>query len=94
MNIDRVNISNAGIDRAQSSQPAESARNAEKEQALSAGSDSIALSFQASELNRLSKIADDSHAQRLERVREQLQAGAYQTPTPELAQRLIEFNLR
>jgi anti-sigma28 factor (negative regulator of flagellin synthesis) len=94
MNIDRVNISNAGIDRAQSSQPAESARNAEKDQALSAGSDSIELSLQASELNRLSKIVDESHAQRLERVRAQLQAGVYKTPTAELAQRLIDFNLR
>ena len=94
MNIDRVNISNAGIDRAQSSQPAESARNAEKDQAVSAESDSIALSLQANELNRLSKIVDESHAQRLERVRAQLQAGVYETPTEDLAQWLIDFNLR
>jgi anti-sigma28 factor (negative regulator of flagellin synthesis) len=94
MSIDRVNISNAGIDRSQSSQPAESARSAEKDRAAFGGSDSIALSVHASDLNRLSKSVEESHAQRLERVRAQLQAGDYQTATADIAQRLIDFNLR
>ena len=94
MSIDRVNISNAGIDRSQSSQPAESARSTDKDRGVSGGSDSIALSLQASELNRLSKTADESHGQRLERVRAQLQAGVYETPIEDLAQRLIDFNLK
>lgn len=94
MSIDRVNISNTGIDRSQSSQLGESARSAEKDRPLSAESDSIALSLQASELNRLSKIVDESRAERLERVRTELQAGVYQTPTEDLAQQLIDSNRR
>ena len=94
MSIDRVNISNAGIDRSQSSQPAESARSVEKDRVASAGSDSIALSVHASDLNRLSKAVEESHAQRLERVRGQLQVGTYETLTENIAQRLIDFNLR
>ncbi|PYS67682.1 MAG: hypothetical protein DMF73_18705 [Acidobacteria bacterium] len=55
MSIDRVNISNQGIDRAQGAQPNELVRNAGKDRQVSTSSDSIALSSKAKDLDRLAK---------------------------------------
>jgi len=53
MSIDRVNISNQGIDRAQATQPNDLVRNAGKDRQVPAGSDSVALSSKAKELDQL-----------------------------------------
>jgi flagellar biosynthesis anti-sigma factor FlgM len=94
MSIDRVNISNQGIDRSQTAQPAELTRSAGKDRQVPAGSDSVALSSKANELNRLANVIEQSRAQRLEQVRAELEAGTYQVSAEDLAQQLIDSNLK
>jgi flagellar biosynthesis anti-sigma factor FlgM len=94
MNIDRVNISNQGIDRSQPAQPAESTRSAGKNRQLPGGADSVALSSKASELNRLANNIGESRAERLAEVRAQLEAGTYNVSASRLAHKLIESNRR
>ena len=53
MSIDRVNISNQGIDRSQATQQAESTRTSGKDKKGLTGSDSVAVSSKATEINRL-----------------------------------------
>jgi flagellar biosynthesis anti-sigma factor FlgM len=93
MSIDRVNISNQGIDRAQSTQPSELVRNVPgKDREVSAGSDSVALSSQAKELDRLANIIDQSRTEHFNRVQKALEAGTYQVSSTDLAQKLIDAN--
>ena len=98
MNIDRVddrvNISNQGIDRSQTAQANESARNAGKDRPVSAGSDSVALSSQANELNRLAHTIEQSRANRLDQVRAEIQSGTYQVSADDLVQKLIDSDLK
>ena len=91
MSIDRVNISNQGIDRSQTAQP-ETTRSAGKDRQVPAGSDSIALSTKASELNRIANTIEQSRAQRFEQVRAELEAGTYQVSAEDLAKKLIDSN--
>ena len=91
MSIDRVNISNQGIDRSQVSEP-ETTRSAGNDRQIPAGSDSIALSSKATELNRLASTIEHSRAQRFEQVRAELEAGNYQVSAADLAQKLIDSN--
>ena len=91
---DRVNISNQGIDRSQTAQANESARSAGKDRAITAGTDSVALSSQANELNRLGHNIELSRANRLDQVRAEIQSGAYQVSADDLAQKLIDSNLK
>ena len=92
MSIDRVNISNQGIDRSHAAQPNELTRSAGKERQVSAGSDSIALSARAAELNRLGNAVEQSRAERFNRVRAELEAGTYQVSAEDIAQKLIDAN--
>jgi flagellar biosynthesis anti-sigma factor FlgM len=92
MSIDRVNISNQGIDRSQTAQPTESTQNAGIDRKVPAGSDSVALSSKANELNRLANTIEQSRADRLDQVRAELEAGSYQVSTSDLAQKLIDSN--
>ena len=94
MNIDRVNISNQGIDRSQTAQPNEATRSAGKDRQVPAGSDSVALSSQANELNRLANTIEQSRMNRLDQVRAEIQTGAYQVSADDLAQKLIDSNLK
>ena len=94
MNIDRVNISNQGIDRSQAAQPNDLTRTAGKDRQAPAGSDSVALSSRANELNRLANTIEQSRAERLEQVRVELEAGAYEVSAKDLAQKLIDSNYR
>jgi len=98
MNIDRVddrvNISNQGIDRSQTVQGNESARSAGKDREIAAGTDSVALSSQANELNRLAHNIELSRANRLNQVRAEIQSGAYQVSADDLVQKLIDSNLK
>jgi len=95
MSIDRVHINNQGIDRSQtSSQPNETTRNAGKDRLVPSGSDSVALSSRANELSRLANTIEQSRAERLNQVREELEAGTYQVSTIDIAQKLIDSNLK
>jgi flagellar biosynthesis anti-sigma factor FlgM len=94
MAIDRVNISNQGIDRSQTTQPNELTRNAGKDRLVPSGSDSVALSSRANELNRLANTIEQSRAERLDQVRAELEAGTYQVSATDIAQKLIDSNLK
>jgi negative regulator of flagellin synthesis FlgM len=92
MSIDRVNISSPGIDRAQATQGTESAQNAKKPRQASSGADSVALSSQAKEMDRLAGSVEDSRAEHLNRVRQALESGTYSVSAKDLAEKLIDAN--
>ena len=93
MSIDRVNISNQGIDRAQTTQPNELVRNAgSKDRQVSTGSDSVSLSSKAKELDQLASTVDQSRAERFNKVREALESGTYQVSAEDIAKKLIDAN--
>jgi flagellar biosynthesis anti-sigma factor FlgM len=93
MSIDRVNISNQGIDRSQAAQqPNELTRSAGKDRQVRTGSDSVALSSKASELNRLANTIGQSRSERLDEVRAALEAGTYRVSAKDLADKLIDSN--
>ena len=95
MSIDRVNISNQGIDRSQAAQQAELTRTASKNQQVSGGgSDSVELSSKAAEINRLANAVDQSRADRLNQVRAELEAGTYKVSANDVAQKLIDANTK
>jgi flagellar biosynthesis anti-sigma factor FlgM len=92
MSIDRVNISNQGIDRSQGAQPTESTRTSGKGQKGSGGSDSVAVSSKATEINRLSSQIDQSRTERFNKVHAELEAGNYKVSANNLAEKLIDTN--
>jgi len=92
MSIDRVNISNQGIDRSQAAQQAESTRTSGKDRKGSAGSDSVAVSSKATEINKLANQIDQSRAERFNKVRAELEAGNYKVSANNLAKKLIDAN--
>jgi negative regulator of flagellin synthesis FlgM len=92
MSIDRVNISNQGIDRSSATQQSESVRSSGKDRQVAAGSDSVALSSKAAELNKLANTVDQSRTDRLNQVRAQLDSGTYKVSAKDLAQKLIDAN--
>jgi flagellar biosynthesis anti-sigma factor FlgM len=92
MSIDRVSISNQGIDRSQGAQPNELTRSAGKERQVPAGSDSIALSSKANELKRLASLVDQSRIERFNKVRSELESGTYRISAADIAQKLIDAN--
>lgn len=95
MSIDRVNISNQGIDRLQGAQQADLTRSNSKNQTGSTGgSDSVAVSSKAAEMNRLSNAVHESRSERLNQVRAQLEAGTYNVSAEDVAQKLIDANTK
>ena len=94
MSIDRVNISNSGIDRSQAAKATEPARHTEKSRQVSTGSDSVALSTKAKEMDRLANSVEQSRADRLNQVRAALDSGAYRVSATEIAKKLIEANTK
>jgi flagellar biosynthesis anti-sigma factor FlgM len=92
MSIDRVNISNQGIDRSQGAQQTDSTRTAGKGQKGSGGSDSVAVSSKATEINRLANNIDQSRTERFNKVRAELEAGSYKVSANNLAKKLIATN--
>ena len=92
MSIDRVNISSQGIDRAQATQNTELVRNAQKHRQVSSGSDSLALSSQAKEMDRLASSVEDARAEHLNQVRQALESGTYRVSARDLAEKLIDAN--
>jgi flagellar biosynthesis anti-sigma factor FlgM len=94
MSIDRVNISNRGIEQAQKTPGTEAVRNTEKDRKVSSGSDSVSLSSKAKEMERLANTVEDSRADRLNQVREALENGTYRVSSRALAEKLIDSNLK
>ena len=92
MSIDRVNISNVGVDRVQGTQPNDSTRHSGMDRKVTAGSDSVELSSKAKELDRLANAIDESRAERFSKVREALESGTYQVSARGIAQKLIDAN--
>ena len=92
MSIDRVNISNQGIDRSQATQPTDLTRAAGKGRKPSTGSDTAEFSSKAAEMNRLASAVDQSRTDRLNQVRAELEAGTYKVSANDLAKKLIEAN--
>ncbi len=92
MSIDRVSISNQGVERSQSSIAPELVQNTEKDRQTSGGSDSLALSSKAQELNQLANTIEQSRAERFNAVRDALSAGTYQVSGEDIARKLIEAN--
>lgn len=92
MSIDRINISNQGIDRAQGTQPTDLARSSGKNGQASTSSDSVALSSKAKELDQLANSIDQSRAERLNKVREALESGTYQVSASDIARKMIDAN--
>lgn len=97
MAIDRINIGNKGIDeqlkldRVQSSATAKSSSQAERP---AAANDSLELSARAKEIDRVSRLVEDSenHSAHIERVREAIQVGTYRVSSEAIAQKLIDLN--
>jgi negative regulator of flagellin synthesis FlgM len=95
MSIDRVNISNQGIDRSQTAQqPNELTRTAAKDRHVTPGSDSVALSSRAAELNRLGNTIEQSRTDRFNQVRSELESGTYNVSSEDIARKLIDANLK
>ncbi|HYR42270.1 MAG TPA: flagellar biosynthesis anti-sigma factor FlgM [Terriglobia bacterium] len=92
MSIDRINISNQGIDRAQATQPNDLVRNAGKDRQVPAGSDSLALSSKAKELDQLAGSLDQSRTEHFNKVKQALESGTYHVSAKDLAQKLIDTN--
>ena len=93
MSIDRVSISNQGIDRSQQTQGTEQVRQASKDSKVSStSSDAVNLSSKAKDIERLSASLDESRAQHLERVRQALESGTYQVSAEDIAGKLIDSN--
>ena len=95
MSIDRINISNQGIDRSQATQGTELTRTTGKgKQQPSSGSDSVALSSKAKELDQLAGAVDQSRAERFDKVRAALESGTYQVSAKDIARKLIDANTK
>ena len=94
MSIDRVNISNSGIDRSQAAKGTELARNTEKSRRVSTGSDSVAFSSKAKEMDRLASSVEQSRADRLNKVRSAMESGNYRVSATEIAKKLVEANTK
>jgi len=92
MSIDRVNISNQGIDRSQATPQTESTQSSGKDRKVSGGSDSAAFSSKAAEMNKLASKIDQSRTDRLNKVRGELEAGTYNVSAKDLANKLIDSN--
>ncbi len=93
MSIDRINISNRGIDPSQALQGSESVNNAQKSRSTSK-SDSLSLSSIAKDIDRFASTLEQSRVERFNRVREALEAGHYHVSGADIAQKLIDSNTK
>ncbi len=94
MSIDRVNISNQGIDRSQQTQATEQVRSTGKERKAPSATDAVSLSSKAKEIERLTTSLEESHAERLEKVRGALESGTYKVSADDIARKLIDANTK
>ena len=88
--IDRVNISNQGIDRSQQTQGNEQVRNTSKDGKTSSASDAVSLSSKAKDIERLTSSLEDSRAGHLKKVQAALESGTYKVSAKDIAKKLID----
>jgi flagellar biosynthesis anti-sigma factor FlgM len=94
MSIDRVTISNGAIDRNLQTYGIGDARTAEQPQQSSKANDQVNLSVAAKDAERLSNLAEQSRADRLEAVRQAIAKGTYSVSGEDIAKKMIELNTR
>ena len=92
MSVDRVNISNNGIDRSQQLQGTEQVRNTSKNGKASSASDAVTLSSKAKDIERLTSSLEDSRAEHLKKVQAALESGTYKVSAKDIARKLIDAN--
>jgi flagellar biosynthesis anti-sigma factor FlgM len=92
--IDRVNISNAAIDRNLQTYGIGDSRSAEQAKQTSTANDEVILSSAAKDAERLANLADQSKADRLESVRQAIANGTYNVSGQDIAKALIDLNTR
>ena len=91
MSIDRVNISNQGIDRSQQTQGTEQVRNTSKDSKVSSStSDAVNLSSKAKNIERLTASLDEFRAEHLKKVQAALESGTYKVSAKDIARKLID----
>jgi flagellar biosynthesis anti-sigma factor FlgM len=90
--IDRVNISNPNLDPSYSIQGKDQVRAGQSGQTSSAKDDSVTLSASAREVDRISGLVMRSREERIEQVRQMIEAGTYSVPAEDIARKLIESN--
>ncbi len=96
MSIDRINISNRGIeghgtvDRTSRTQATESPRRPAEHSGTP--HDSVDVSARAREIDRVANLIEASRTERLEQVRQALQNGTYHVSGEEIARKLIDAN--
>ena len=97
MSIDRVSISNQGIERSQQTPGTEQVRSTSKDQKdrqVSSTSDAVSLSSKAKDIERLSTSLEESRSERFEKVREALESGTYKVSARDIARKLIDANTK
>lgn len=97
MSIDRIDISNHGIDNNRSLDKAQEARGKDPTVRSDRGTspspdDSVALSPKAREIGRLSQLAqeDGDRAARINQIRDAIQNGTYRVSGEDIANKIIE----
>ena len=97
MNIDRIDISNQGIDSNRSLDKAQEARGKDGTVRSDRGTnsspdDSVALSSKAREIGRLSQLAGEAgdRAARINQIRDAIQSGTYRVSGEDIANKIIE----
>ncbi len=90
--IDRVNISNPSLDPSYAVQGKDQVRVSQNGLPSSAKDDSVALSSTAKEIDRLSGLVGQSREDRIEQVRQMLEAGTYNVSSEDIARKMIESN--
>jgi anti-sigma28 factor (negative regulator of flagellin synthesis) len=91
-NINRINVNNPNLERADAVQIKKDDAPAPTSQGASQGRDSIALSGTARALDRLAGLVHQSRAERFAEVQRLLESGAYWVSGEDIAARMIESN--
>lgn len=90
--IDRVNISNPGLDPSYAVQGKDQVRVSQNGQSSSGKDDSVALSSTAKEIGRLSGMVGQSREERIAQVRSMIEGGTYRVSGEDIAKKMIESN--
>jgi flagellar biosynthesis anti-sigma factor FlgM len=92
--IDRVNISNPSLEQSYGVQGKDQVRVGQNGQSSSGKDDSVALSSTAREAGKFAGIVGQSREERIEQVRQMIEAGSYNVSGEEIARKMIESNRR
>jgi len=92
--IDRVNISNPSLDPSFAIKDKDQVRTGQPGQTSSAKDDSVTLSPSAIEIDRIVGLVSKSREERIEQVRQMIEAGEYSVSSSDIARKLIESNWR